>query len=221
MSDRFVLHAEKKAVEELLGATASRDDWFEANYNINVGTHHPILIVEEGERVIQQALWGLIPKDAGSEREGREHHQMHLEEMKEAKKSGVWAELGCCIIPANGFYKWKFSEKRTTPFYIRLLSNQVMGIAGLYSVWQSDSGRDVYSFLMLQTEANALVKPVSDHMPLILDRDDFGRWLEDGAGDLDDLLKPYDLSRMAVNRVTEDVNDLDKNSPELIQPIPK
>lgn len=221
MSDRFVLHADKEQVEELLGTSAARDDWFASNYNINPGTRLPILLLEEGERVLRQALWGLIPAEADSEREGREHHEMHVEEMGEAIHSGTWGEPGRCVIPANGFYKWKFSEKKTTPFYIRLLSNQVMGIAGLYSVWQSDSGRDVYSFLMLQTEANALVQPVGDRMPLILEKQHFDRWLEGKDRDLDDLMKPYDLTKMAVNRVTEDVNDLDKNSPELIQPIPK
>lgn len=221
MSDRFVLHADKEEVEELLGATSAREDWFEAHYNINPGTRLPVLMTGDGERVIHQAQWGLIPAGADSEREGRDHHQMHVEEMEEAVHSGRWGELGHCVIPASGFYKWKFTEKRTTPFYIRLLSNRLMGIAGLYSVWQSDSGRDVYSFLMVQTEANALVQPVGEYMPLILGKDDYGRWLEGEKGDLEDLLQPFDLTKMVVNRVTEDVNDLDKNSPELIQPIPK
>jgi putative SOS response-associated peptidase YedK len=54
---------------------------------------------------------------------------------------------------------------------------------------------------------------------------DFGRWL--GSEDLteemrkDLLLEPYELTEMAVNRVSEEVNDITNNHPELIQPIPK
>ncbi len=221
MSDRFVLHADKEEVEKLLDATTARDDYFDPNYNISPGTLHPILLSEEGERQIQQAHWGLIPEDAEEETEGREHYEIRTDQMEEVMDSGKWAAPGRCVIPANGFYKWKSSEKNATPFYIRLLSNRAMGLAGLYSVWKSPSGRDVYSFAMIQTEANALVQPVDDLMPVILRRESFDAWLNKKADAVKSLLQPFSLTEMAVNRVTEEVNDLSNNSPELIQPIPK
>lgn len=216
-----MLHAEKEEVEELLDASTARDDYFDPNFNISPGTLHPILLSDAGERRIKQGHWGLIPKDAEEETEGRDHYEIRADRMDEIMDSDKWEGPGHCVIPANGFYKWKSSEKNATPFYIRLLSNRVMGLAGLYSVWESPSGRDVYSFAMLQTEANALVQPVDDLMPVILRRESFSEWLNQKGDAAKSLLKPFSLTEMAVNRVTEEVNDLSNNSPDLIQPIPK
>lgn len=219
MSDRFVLHAGKQEIEELLGATASREDYYDPNYNIHPGDLVPVLTEENGERQIQQAQWGLIPDGADEESEGRTHYRLPADELKEGEDAIDFSQR--CVIPASGFYKWKTSRKKTTPFYIRLLSREVMGLAGIYSVWQSASGRDVYSFTMLEVGANALVQPVDEQMPVILEPDDFSTWLSAEVEEAMDLLHPYRMSDMAVNRVTEKVNNLDNNSPELIQPIPK
>lgn len=224
MSDRFVLHATKQEIEQQLGVSSERDDFFEANYNISPGTLVPAVCMEEGRRQVYNFQWGLIPEGADEEEEGKEEYEAAVEELRENEWYMDCFRSRRCIIPANGFYKWKTTEKKNTPFYIRLLSNQVMGIAGIYSVWKSPSGRDVYSCCMLTTEANVLVQPVDDRMPVILRRDHYNEWLGDGEIDeatLKTMLKPYQLTEMAVTRVSEDVNDITSTGPELIQPIPK
>lgn len=224
MSDRFVLHASKEEVETLFGVSTQREDYFEPDYNITPGTLVPVVFREGGENNIYQFLWGMIPTDAEEEKEGKEYYEWAskgIEENEELKKSFRDRR---CIIPANGFYKWKTTKKKSTPFYIRMLSNELMGIAGLYSVWQSKSGRNVYSFTMLTTEANALVQPVDDRMPVILRPENYDLWLgkeEIDSGKMETFLKPFQLTEMAVNRVSEAVNDPTNNGPELIQPIPK
>ena len=99
-----------------------------------------------------------------------------------------------------------------------------MAFAGIYGIWESSSGRKVYSCSIITTDANALVQPVGERMPVIIDSDDYEAWLADeelSENDLDQLIRPYPMSKMAVNRVSEEVNDTDKNNPDLIQPIPK
>lgn len=221
MSDRFVLHGDKEEIEQLLGATASREDYFDPNFNIHPGNLVPILVRRNGERQIQQAQWGLIPDDAKEESEGRDHYLIKAESLMDSERSDPIDLSRRCIIPASGFYKWKTSKKKNTPFYIRLLSREVMALAGVYSVWQSGSGRDVYSFAMLQVGANALVQPVDELMPVILKEQHISTWLTGDEEEALNLLRPYEMADMAVNRVTEKVNSPENNSPELIQPIPK
>lgn len=218
MSDRFVLHASKEEVEQAFGVSTRRDDFFEANYNIAPGDQVPAVYRKNGKNEIYLFQWGMIPEDAEEEKEGMEHYVLKSEEL-----NGT-AGGRRCIIPASGFYKWKTTKKKSTPFYIRLLANDLMGIAGIYSVWKSDRGRDVYSFSMLTTEANALVQPVDDRMPVILRPSTYGLWLGEEEMDSDTLqglLKPFHLTEMVVNRVSEEVSDPTNNRPELIQPIPK
>ncbi|MDZ7691838.1 MAG: SOS response-associated peptidase [Balneolaceae bacterium] len=223
MSDRFVLHAPQETVEKQFGVTTQRSDFFEPDYNINPGSRVPVVYHEEGERKIYDFLWGMIPQDAQSEKEGLRNLTIPVEALSDERYEPSFRERRC-IVPANGFYKWKTGEKKSTPFYIRMLSNEVIGLAALYSVWEASSGRKVYSFALLNTEANALVQPVDTRMPVILKPKDYATWLGEGETELStnsEILKPFDLTKMAVNRVTENVNDPENNSPELIQPIPK
>lgn len=223
MSDRFVMHAAKEQVEELFGVATERKDYFDPHYNITPGTLIPAVRRENGERIIHNFIWGLIPPDADDERKGSENYEIPAEEKGREEWIGECFESRRCIIPASGFYKWKTTEKKSTPFYIRLLSSEVMGLAGIYSVWKSSSGRDVFSCAQLTTQANALVQPVDDRMPVILNAADFEQWLdpETDPAELERLLEPYSMVEMAVNRVSDDVNNVTNNSPELIQPIPK
>lgn len=224
MSDRFVLHASKKEIEELFDVHSERDDYFEPDYNIDPGTRVPVVIKEGESRSIKYAQWGMIPADAENEAAGKPNYEKKAGDLEEDDRTREVFERRRCIIPANGFYKWKSGKKKSTPFYIRLLSNELMGFGGLYSIWQSESGRDVYSFALLTTEANALVQPVDDRMPVILRKESFDIWLDQQKVDVntfEGLLRPYLLTEMAVNRVSEDVNDPDNNDPSLIQPIPK
>lgn len=224
MSDRFVLHAGKQVIESEFGVSTERDDYFEPNYNINPGTLVPAVYADGRERMIRNFYWGMIPEDAEEERDGIPNFNLPVDELGDGGRLAEAFEKRRCIVPANGFYKWKTSKKKSTPFYIRLLSNDVMGMAGVYSIWESDSGRKVYSFALLTTESNALVQPVGNYMPVILRPEHYANWLSKGAvsaGDLADMLKPYLLTEMAVNRVSEEVNNPHNEGPELIQPIPK
>ncbi|PAU95336.1 hypothetical protein CK503_03840 [Aliifodinibius salipaludis] len=224
MSDRFVLEASKQEVEQLFGVSTARDDFFKPDYNITPGSLIPVVYEEDGKRKIYTFRWGLIPPDAEEEIEGNDNFVVPVEDLEEDEWLTDCVEQRRCLIPANGFYKWKFSEKKSTPFYIRLLSNQLTAIGGVYSVWESSAGRDVYSCAMLTTEANTLVQPVDDRMPILVHPDDQVQWLGDeelSESELEEVMNGYTMTELAVNRVSEDVNDPENNSPELIQPIPK
>lgn len=225
MSDRFVLHASKQEIEKMVGVSANRDDYFEPDYNIAPGSRHPIVTNESGESQFKQARWGLIPSDADDERAGNKNNVIPSEDILENDWFAECVNQQRCLVPANGFYKWKSSEKTGSPFYIRLLSNELTAFAGVYDVWTAGSGRKVYSFSILTTQANSLIEPVDARMPVLLGKDHFDKWLS--PGDLTEeihknvLLEPFEISALVVNRVSEEVNDLGNNRPELIQPIPK
>jgi putative SOS response-associated peptidase YedK len=223
MSDRFVFKGTQEEIEQQFNVRTERSDFFESHFNITPGSRITVVYHEE-ERKIYQFRWGLIPPDAEEERAGNENYETTLDVIEENEWLTECLSKRRCLIPAHGFYKWKTTEKKSTPFFIRLLSNELMALAGIYSIWKSSTGRDVYSCAVLTTEANALIQPVGDRMPAILDTEQYTEWLGDDQLDeqsLNRLIKPFPMSKMAVNRVSEKVNDTDNNNPELIQPIPK
>lgn len=224
MSDRFVFEATKQEVEQAFGVSTARDDFFESDFNITPGSLIPVVYSEDDERKIYTFRWGLIPPDAEEEIEGNENFEVPIEELGDDEWLTECVAHRRCLIPANGYYKWKFSEKKSTPFYIRLLSNQLTAIAGIYSVWKSSTGRDVYSCTMLTTKANVLVQPVDDRMPVLIHPNHYQQWLAKeklSEEVFDEILNGYSMTELTVNRVSEDVNDPENNSAELIQPIPK
>lgn len=224
MSDRLARHSSQEEIEQQFDAATHRDDFFEPDYNISPGSLLPAIFVEDGVRKIENFQWGLIPKQADAEEEGKEFYESKVEDLEEDDWLQDCLQKRRCIVPVNGFYKWKTTEKKSTPFYVRLLSNKVAGLAGIYSVWEAASGRSVYSFSLLTIEANALVQPVDDRMPAIVREADYDRWLVgqiSGEQQVASLLKPLGITDMAVNRVSEEVSDLTATGPELIQPIPK
>jgi len=226
MCDRFVYDSTREEIAEVFQVSSERKDYFEPDYNIIPGQLIPAVFNDENEntRSILKFHWGLIPEEAETEEQGKEHYEFPSEKIEEDDRIKSCVEMRRCLIPANGFYKWKTTKKKTTPFYIRLLSNEVMAFAGVYSVWEAESGREVYSCTLLTTEANVLVQPVDDRMPVIIRRENYPLWLGEEPvtpKELEAMLQPYRLTEMAVNRVSEKVNNITNNSPELIQPIPK
>jgi putative SOS response-associated peptidase YedK len=224
MSDRLARHSDQEEIEQQFEATTHRKDFFDPDYNISPGSLLPAVFIEDNERKIENFQWGLIPADAEAEDEGKDFYRTSIEDIEGDDWLRECLGQRRCIVPINGFYKWKTTEKKSTPFYVRLLSNRVAGLAAIYSVWEADSGRKVYSFSLLTIEANALVQPVDDHMPAILRHQDYATWLDSQINDLKQLktlLKPLGITEMAVNRVSEEVSDLTASGPELIQPIPK
>jgi len=101
-----------------------------------------------------------------------------------------------CLIPADGFYEWQVvpGSKTKQPWFIVLRDREPMAFAGLWERWRSQEGEDLESCSIIVTDANELMQPIHDRMPVILAPGDWDAWLETEAkdpGGLQSLLKPY------------------------------
>jgi len=59
---------------------------------------------------------------------------------------------------------------------IPMRDGRPFAFAGLWERWQGDDGEPVETCAILTTEANALVRPVHDRMPVILAPEDDAAW---------------------------------------------
>lgn len=217
---RYVLNATKSDIENIFGAQAISNSIFGANFNTLPCNSMPIIINEAGKRLVKSAYWG-IPNPDSKKKEVIS--ELDLNQISILGNPTDLYNTQSCIIPINGFYIWKKAIDNALPFYVRLLSRKILGVAGIYSKQHTQNGSGVYSYAMLLTPANVLLKPMVDTMPCILHPKDFEKWLTGGAFTLahsgfNDISL---LPDMAVYRVPDLVNNPANNSPELIQPIPK
>ncbi len=93
-----------------------------------------------------------------------------------------------CIFIADAFYEWRrdFSVKgkgkaSSQPFLIRRSDGAPMAIAGLWETWAGPNGEEVDGACVLTTPANQLISAIHDRMPVILEPEDFDRWLDSDA----------------------------------------
>lgn len=78
-----------------------------------------------------------------------------------------------CVIPAKGFYEW---NRRKEKFTFTLPEESTLYLAGIYRQYPGER-----RFVILTTQADELMSPVHDRMPLILKREQLRDWILDGA----------------------------------------
>jgi putative SOS response-associated peptidase YedK len=121
-----------------------------------------------------------------------------------------------CLVPADGFFEWKTEDGKKQPHYFTLSDGRLFAFAGLWERWEGE-GRVVESVAVVTTEANELVRPVHDRMPVILPREAEGRWLEPGEVD-EALLRAYPAEEMTVRRVSPVVGSVRNEGPQCVAP---
>ena len=127
-----------------------------------------------------------------------------------------------CLIPADGFYEWRRDGKGKVPMRIVMKDRQLFTFAGLWDVWRGDpEDGELYTFTIITTNANALLRPIHNRMPVIIDRLAATHWLDPAVshpGILSILLQPLPSELMAAYEVSKLVNDPRNDSAACITP---
>ena len=88
--------------------------------------------------------------------------------------------------------------------------------AGLWETWTSPGREQVVSCTIITTSPNAVMEPIHNRMPVILDQENNDDWL--GGGGLE-LLQPFSADRMIAYEVGTRVNSVRNNDPDCLAPI--
>ncbi len=92
---------------------------------------------------------------------------------------------------------------------------------GCGSIGLGPDGSEIDSCTIIVTDANALLAPIHDRMPVILDAADYGTWLDPSNEDkaaLQSLLRPTDPAGWTAYAVSRAVNSPRNDSPALLEP---
>ena len=97
----------------------------------------------------------------------------------------------------------------------------VFALAGLTERWLSPEGEVLDSCTIVTTQANALLSPMHDRMPVIIAPSDYQRWLDTTVEDVFDLFAPYPAEAMAYYPVSWRVNAVRNDDASLIDEVPE
>ncbi|PSB28884.1 SOS response-associated peptidase [Chlorogloea sp. CCALA 695] len=194
----------------------------EPRYNIAPTQLIPsILSAPGGEKQLQMLRWGLIPSWAKDAKIGAKLINARAETVSEKPSFKAAFKRRRCLIVADGFYEWQRQEKQKQPYYFRLQNSQLFAFAGLWEQWKSPDEDIINSCTVLTTEANDLLRPIHDRMPVILESKDYELWLDSEAQQpqLQQLLRPYQAALMTSYTVSTKVNNPKNNTPECINSL--
>jgi putative SOS response-associated peptidase YedK len=191
----------------------------------NVAPSQSVLaVINDGTRNKMGFLrWGLIPPWAKDMSIGYKMINARAETLTDKPSFRNAYKKKRCLIVADSFFEWKRIDSKTKiPMRIKLKSNDLFAMAGLWENWKSPDGQSIYSCSVITTSPNELVQDIHDRMPVILKPEDERYWLDPAITDttkLSPLLKPLDHALMEAYEVSPLVNSPKNNSIELIQKI--
>lgn len=184
------------------------------NYNVTP-THDVPVVRQNGERTLSLCRWGFLPSWAKEEKIAYKMINARAETVAEKPSFKDAFVDQRCLIVADGFYEWRKSEKGKQPVHVRLKSQEPFGFAGLYNVWHSPKREDICTCTIIVTDANKLLQPIHDRMPVIVPKEAHAAWLDPDQHDpakLQKLLIPYSDADLELYDVSPEVNSPKSNT---------
>lgn len=220
MCGRFTLSQPVEAIASIF--QLSEIPKLEPRYNIAPTQLVPTLHKSErDERQFQMLRWGLIPSWAKDPAIGNKLINARAETVAEKPSFRSAFRHRRCLVIADGFYEWRRQDGKKQPFYFRLHDGQPFAFAGLWEHWQDSMGEVIDSCTIITTEANEILQPIHDRMPVILNPKDYDLWLDpvEKPEQLQQLLQSYSSTEMTSYPVSTKVNKPTNDTPELINSL--
>jgi len=218
MCGRFTLTSIDGLVEEFGTLVLPAD--LRPRYNIAPTQAVPI-IANENRGAVELVRWGLIPHWAKDASIGNRMINARSETLASKPAFRAAFTRRRCLVLADGFYEWRRTGKAKVPYFIRRASRRPFSFAGLWERWKAPDETDVRSCTIVTTEADELIAPLHDRMPVIVLPEDRARWLAPDpvtSDEVADILRPAPLEDLELFEVSPLVNSPANDSPECIAP---
>jgi putative SOS response-associated peptidase YedK len=194
---------------------------FPPRYNVAPTDQIPIVRIDprDGEREVVMARWGLIPFWM-KEKSKVPHINARAETVDKLPMFREAFAKRRCLIPATGFYEWEKREDDRQPYRFVRRDLEPFAFAGIWEFARIE-GEEILSAAIIVGEANSLVSPIHNRMPVMLMSKDYDRWLGPATDmhELKSMLKPYDASLMEAYAVSRLVNSVNNDTEECIEPM--
>jgi putative SOS response-associated peptidase YedK len=216
MCGRYELHTHPAALALLFGLP--HPPQIAPRYNIAPTQNVPVVrATRQGERELAQVRWGFVPRWAKDPSIGARLINARAETVADKPAFRTALRLHRCLLPSDGFYEWQVVPGAgKQPMHIGMKSGGPFAMAGLTERWLSPEGEVLDTCAIVTTQANALLAPLHDRMPLIIAPEDYARWLDRDEDDVGDLLRPYPAEAMACYPVSTRVNAVRNDDASII-----
>ena len=153
----------------------------------------------EGERVLECMAWGIICQMRGKSGKAVKKPVTNVRNLSSPFwKSTIANPAQRCLVPFTSFAEPRPGKDpetgRPANWWFTIEGEECCAFAGIWR-WSEDRAR----FAFLTCEPNPLVAPLHPKaMPVILQREDYDRWLDGEAADACSLAQPFPSQLMRV-----------------------
>lgn len=212
MCGRYTVSKTREILGEYLGLEVS-DRVQVPVYNACPGQRLPVVLNTEPKKILP-GLWGIHPRWA--QQKSRLLINARAETVSQRPTFRNAFHNRRCLVIADGFYEWQATPGGKQPFRILLKTGQPFAFAG---IWEEVDGEPAY--VIVTTGPNRVTRPIHDRMPVILEREEYGPWLEPNlpAEEVLKLLDPYPEEAMTAYTVSKAVNRSKTEDHSLIEPL--
>jgi putative SOS response-associated peptidase YedK len=220
MCGRFVITSPPDALRQIFGYMEQPN--FPHRFNISPTQPIPVVIIEQGARHFRLMRWGLIPAWVKDPRKFTLLINARAETVREKPAFKNAVRRRRCLIPADGYYEWRASERRKRPYFIHRRDGAPIGLAGVAETWIGPNGEEVDTVAIVTAPASADLAILHDRVPVTIGQGDFDRWLDCSLEDVDavmPLMRRPDEGEFVWHEVSTRVNHAANDDAQLILPI--
>jgi putative SOS response-associated peptidase YedK len=221
MCGRFSLTKEEAEIEKRFHAKFYSNDQVK-RYNV-APSQLALVLTDEKRDELQLFRWGLVPFWAKDPKIGYKMINAKSETVFEKPSFRSLIKRRRCLVISDGFYEWKpLDGKHKQPYRITLKDESLFAFAGLWDEWTNpDTGEILHTFTIITTDANKLVAPIHNRMPVILIPEDEALWINPATKpeELKKRLTPLPDRLMKCYPVSEKVNSPKNDDEEIILPV--
>lgn len=222
MCGRFTQQRPASELAEIFGAEPLVDDPG-GHYNVAPTDDAFVVVQREDRRAITSYRWGLIPHWAKEAKVGSRMFNARAETITTSPAFRDAFVRKRCLVPVDSFYEWKRDGKLRRPYRIVQRDGRPLALAGLWAGWRDPETDTVRrTFTIITTTPNEALADLHDRMPVVVTEDAWDRWLDPSPadpGELVGLLVPNEDLHLEVYAVAQDVNDVRRDGPKLIEPL--
>jgi len=222
MCGRFSQQRPASELAEIFSAEPLVDDPG-PRYNVAPTDEALVVVQREDRRGVTSYRWGLIPHWADSAKVGSRMFNARAETLVGAPAFRDAFQRKRCLVPVECFYEWRREGAVRQPYPIGRADGAPLVLAGLWDGWRDPATDTVRrSFTIVTSAPNEAMATIHNRMPVFLPEADWDAWLDGRFADhgrLLAMLEPRDEPELAITAVSQLVNNVRNDGPELVAPI--
>ena len=219
MCGRYTLTKPLKAIKKHFEPIVLSCDHDE-RYNISPGQKIPVVTTTNSQRELKLMRWGLIPPWIKDIKTTKPLINARSETVHQKPSFRDPFHASRCLIPADGFLEWKTERGKKFPYFIFLNQKDIFSFAGIWTKWYKETS-PIHTFSILTTQANTVLAPIHERMPVIIKPSDYKSWLAPGtdSSTLRSLLLPFGAKKMYAHPVSTEINSYKNDRDGLLNRI--